>query len=108
MTLPEHSSHAIPALPNVDRVVENSADGIVTRNLHGTPHAQPMAAGTGYGPDGGYGPSVLAQALDFPTLHGFDGKGSNVADIIDGAPIEADITLYLKTFGIARTGGKRP
>jgi subtilase family serine protease len=106
VTLPARSSHAILALPNVDRVVENSAAGNVTRNLHGAPHAQPMAAGTGYGPDGGFGPSVLAQALDFPTLHGFNGKGSNVADIIDGAPLEADIALYLKTFGIARTGGK--
>ena len=44
--------------------------------------------------------------MNFPTLHGFNGKGSTVADIIDGAPLEADIALYLKTFGIPRTGGK--
>ncbi len=65
---------AIPALPYVDRVVENSSAAGVPRNLRSNPRAQPFAAGTCYGPDGGYGPNVLMQALDFPTLHGYDGK----------------------------------
>jgi subtilase family serine protease len=106
VTLPQRPSHAVLALPYVDRVVENSSAGNAARNLHGVPHARSMATGSGYGPDGGYGPSVLAQALDFPSLHGFTGKGSAVADIIAGAPLEADITLYLNAFGIKRTGGK--
>jgi subtilase family serine protease len=106
VTLPEHSSHAIPALPYVDRLIENAAAGNATRIPGGNPRVQPFAAGTGYGPDGGYGPNVLMQALNFPTLHGYDGKGSNVADIIDGVPLEADIATFLKQFGIKRTGGK--
>jgi subtilase family serine protease len=106
VTLPEHSSHAIPALAYADRVVENPSSGIATRNLRGNPHAQPVASGTGYGPDGGYGPNVLMQALNFPTLHGYTGKGTNVGDIIDGAPLDADIATFLNAFGIKRTGGK--
>ena len=104
VTLPERAPHAAIALPYVDRVVANSAAGKAAQNLHAPRHAQSMAAGTGYGPDGGYGPNVLMQALDFPTLHGFDGKGAAVADVIDGAPLAADVALYLKTFGITRTG----
>jgi len=56
------------------------------------------------GPDGGYGPAALIAGLDFPGRHGYDGHGVKVADIIDGAPLEADIQTFVHQFGIHRSG----
>jgi subtilase family serine protease len=104
VTLPAGNADAARRLPFVDRVVVNSTAGLAVRDLRHPP--MPSVPGPSNGPEGGYGPNVFMQALNFPTLHGFSGKGANVADIIDGIPAEADIATFLKQFGIARTGPK--
>ncbi len=67
-------------------------------------HHDNDAAGPLVGPDGGYAPAAVVGGLDFPGRHGYDGRGVKVADIIDGAPLEADIQIFLHQFGIPRTG----
>jgi subtilase family serine protease len=54
------------------------------------------------GPDGGFGPSALTIGADFPVHHGTIGTGATVADVIDGAPSQADLAAFAKTFGIKR------
>jgi subtilase family serine protease len=67
-------------------------------------HRDPEDGGFLVGPDGGFGPAALTKAVNFPTYHGFDGRGVKVADVIDGAPVDADIQTFLQAFGIRRTG----
>jgi subtilase family serine protease len=105
VTLPVRSFAAASSLPFVDRVVTNALSAVTLPNLRDRPRV-PAVAAPSNGPDGGYGPNIFMQALNFPTRHGFDGKGSSVADVIDGAPLEADINIFLKQFGIKRTGPK--
>lgn len=57
-----------------------------------------------FGPDGGFGPLAIAKSADFPVEHGFRGKNSNVADLIDGAVTDTDVAAYLNYFGIKRGG----
>ena len=107
---------AMAMLPLVDNVVtaNHAGSGMTARlaGAHGVAAARPHpfglrtahTAGALNGPDGGFSPAALTNALDFPTRHGYDGSGVKVADVIDGAPIEADIQTFLDQFGIHRTG----
>lgn len=56
------------------------------------------------GPDGGYGPAVIADAFDFPVQHGFDGAGRATGVAISGDYSDKDLYAYLGYFGIARGG----
>ncbi len=60
--------------------------------------------GTLFGPDGGYGPSAIVKAEDYPVEHGYRGGSSNVADLIDSPVTDSDVATYLKYFGVKRGG----
>jgi subtilase family serine protease len=107
---------AVAGLPFVGSVVGGSSAGsamsprlailrsLAATRMHRYGQLTSPAAGPLVGPDGGYAPAALLTALDFPVRHGYDGRGVNVADVIDGAPLEADIQTFLHQFGISRTG----
>ena len=105
VTLPARSFDAARALPFVDRVVVNSTIPSAVRRSP-TNALVPSMPSPSNGPDGGYGPNIFMQALNFPTRHGFDGKGAKIADVIDGVPTPSYVALFLKQFGITRTGPK--
>ncbi len=65
----------------------------------GTKLGSPLA-----GPDGGYGPAVLADAYDFPVQHGYDGAGRATGVEISGDYSDADLYSYLAYYGITRGG----
>jgi subtilase family serine protease len=56
------------------------------------------------GPDGGYGPPVLEAGLDYPTLHGFNGRGRTAGIVIAGEFLDSDLATYLNYFKIKYTG----
>jgi subtilase family serine protease len=65
------------------------------------------------GPSSGFGPAVFARAYDMPVQHQisgrppgttYDGRGVRVAIIANDDFHDADLTTYLRTFGIVRTG----
>jgi len=56
------------------------------------------------GPDGGFGPVVTQIAYDFPARHKFDGKGRATGNAISGDIKDADVTAFIKFFGVTRTG----
>ncbi len=57
-----------------------------------------------FGPDGGFGPLALTRSGDLPVEHGYTGRDSNVADLIDGSASDTDVATFLKYFGITRSG----
>jgi subtilase family serine protease len=105
VTLPNNSFDAARSLPFVDHVVVNSPPADTTLKFQGLAPSARAASSPTNGPDGGYSPNIFLQALNYPALHGFTGTGSKIADIIDGVPLEADISTFLKEFDIKRTGG---
>jgi subtilase family serine protease len=65
------------------------------------------------GPSSGFGPAVFAEAYDLPVQHQiphrppgttYDGRGVRVAVIANDDFHDNDLTTYLRTFGIVRTG----
>jgi subtilase family serine protease len=108
---------AIAGLPFISGVVGGSsarsgmaprfaaARSLASGRAHHFSRFTGAAAGPLVGPDGGYAPAALLTGLDFPVRHGFDGTGVKIADVIDGAPLEADIQTFVNQFGITRTGG---
>jgi subtilase family serine protease len=65
----------------------------------GTKLGSPLA-----GPNGGYGPAVVADAYDFPVQHGYDGAGRATGVEISGDYSDADLYDYLDYYGITRGG----
>jgi hypothetical protein len=67
----------------------------------GAPVPTPMAgtaaslAGPNLAPNGGYLPTDVANALDFPVQHGWDGTGQTIAIVIDSDVPRSDIAAYL-------------
>jgi kumamolisin len=74
----------------------------------GTPQAQGDArtpAGTPIkGPDGGYGPVPFTNSYALLSKSGFTGTGQTIAITIDGDYLDSDISAYLSTFKVSRTG----
>lgn len=71
------------------------------------PNPQPtLIDGPSYvlGPMGGYGPVGVAIAYDYPVMHGYDGLGRSVADIISSDYEDSDLASELSQFGETRTG----
>jgi subtilase family serine protease len=81
----------------------SAARSLMASDMHRGRHDDDDA-GPLVGPDGGYAPPALTAGLDFPVRHGYDGRGVKVADVIDGAPLEADIQTFVHQFGIRRSG----
>ena len=83
-------------------------DGVVRAGVAAKPRTQAIrpnvAGGPLFGPDGGFGPLAITKAEDFPLEHGYTGRNSNVADIIDGNIAGSDVSTFLKTFGVKQTG----
>jgi subtilase family serine protease len=49
-----------------------------------------------------YGPSIFADAYDYPVQHGYGGRGHTTASVIDSDYSDADANLEFSTFGIPR------
>jgi subtilase family serine protease len=56
------------------------------------------------GPDGGYGPRVLANGYKYPVQSGTDGTGHTVGITISGDILNSDLAAYLSYFQITQTG----
>jgi kumamolisin len=56
------------------------------------------------GPMGGYGPVAVAVAYDYPVMHGYDGLGRTVGDIISSDFLDSDLASELRQFGETRGG----
>jgi subtilase family serine protease len=71
-----------------------------------TPSVHPAGTGGGplFGPDGGFGPAAITKAENFPSEHGYRGRNSNVADLIDGVVNDSDVATFLRAFGLQRSG----
>lgn len=67
---------------------------------------RPKAVGASalFGPDAGFGPRAITKAFDFPLEHGYTGKNTNVADIIDGQVDDVNVATFLTYFGTKRGG----
>jgi len=61
-------------------------------------------AGPTLGPNGGWGPTAVANALQFPVQSGFNGAGQTVAIVIDSGFAQTDLSTYLAYFQIPSTG----
>lgn len=83
-------------------------DNIVRLHAAASPYVGTAETSKGsqplFGPDGGFGPMAIIKAQDFPVRHGYTGKNSNVADLIDGSVSDSDVAAFLHQFGIARSG----
>lgn len=92
-------------LPAVNAVIA-AGSAPVTLNASVAHPALPAPAAASLspaiGPDGGFSPRVFAAANDFPVMHGFDGAGVKVADIIDDADSDPYVDTFLENFGITR------
>ena len=53
---------------------------------------------------GGYTPYGIANALDFPVQHGWDGTGQTIAVVIDSDVDRSVIANYLAAMGVTETG----
>lgn len=51
-----------------------------------------------------WGPPAVAQDLDFPVQHGYDGSGQSVAVVIDSNVNTFDVNAFLQYFQIPATG----
>ena len=63
----------------------------------GTPLTGPNF-GPGTGSNGGWGPTAVANAFNFPVQSGFDGAGFEVAIVIDSAVDANDLATYFSYF----------
>ncbi len=94
------------ALPYVGSISGN--ESVATTQQSGTagqqfhvPSQAPTASNGRYvGSDGGYAPAALEAAENFPILHGYNGRGMTLADVIDAAP-DPSIVSYLGYLGIS-------
>jgi kumamolisin len=84
--------------------LEPDATAEIVRNSAAVAGVRPVApAASGdskIGPDEGYSPAALSRAYDLPLGHGYDGRGTAVADLVDGFP-DSGLAVFLKTFAIA-------
>jgi len=55
------------------------------------------------GPGGTWGPTAVANALQFPVQSGYYGNGLTIAVIMDAYPSSSDIATYFSYFGIPRS-----
>lgn len=78
-----------------------------------TPSTSPTPVGPGpgtpltgptFGPNGAWAPRGVADGLDLPVQHGYDGRGSSTAVIIPSAVRTSDLSAFLSANGITRTG----
>jgi kumamolisin len=91
----------------------------VRANLRSSPRRRPPAEEPIpkilFGPDQGYAPYTIARVLDFPVLHGYDGKGVAIGDLVASGPggetenfsdrgPTSSLAVFLKHFKIVRTG----
>jgi subtilase family serine protease len=53
---------------------------------------------------GSWGPPAVAQDLDFPVQHHYDGTGQTIAVVIDSDVSRADLTAFFQYFQIPTTG----
>ncbi|HET6895991.1 MAG TPA: S8 family serine peptidase [Candidatus Baltobacteraceae bacterium] len=53
---------------------------------------------------GSWGPPAVAQDLDFPVQHAYDGTGQTIAIVIDSDVSRSDLTTFLNYFQIPTTG----
>jgi subtilase family serine protease len=63
----------------------------------------PLSGPARFGAAGPWGPPGVAQALDFPVQHGYDGTGQTVAIVIDSDVSRSDISTFLNYFQIPAT-----
>jgi kumamolisin len=91
-------------LPYVGAAAANGANPAQTSIQRGSARQTPGVRDAGSGPDGGFGPNAIVRAFNFPVRHGWSGAGVKVADLIDGAASDTDIGVFLKAFGLTRTG----
>jgi subtilase family serine protease len=61
-------------------------------------------AGPSVGPNNGWGPVSVANALNFPVQSGFNGAGSTVAIVNDSNVLSSDLAQYQAYFQIPSTG----
>ena len=76
-------------------------------NLYNSPitlTGAPTPAPGGLGPNGGWGPSNVTSAFDYPITAGYNGTGATVAIIGSSGPPSSDLTAYLAYFGVQQTG----
>jgi hypothetical protein len=78
-----------------------------------TPSASPTPVGAGpgaplsgptFGPSGGWAPRGIADGVDLPVQHGYDGRGATVAVLTPSMLRAVDFTAFLSESGIRRTG----
>ncbi len=53
---------------------------------------------------GGYGPYAFAKAYDYPSIHGWNGKGQSVGNVISGDFADTDLAAQLSEYGLVHTG----
>ncbi len=88
------------ALPYVASVSGSESIAFAPRT-HGLSASPTTASADHYlGPDGGYAPAALEIAHDYPILHGFDGAGMTVADVIDSVP-DSSFAQFVNALGIS-------
>jgi subtilase family serine protease len=68
----------------------------------GYPTTGPSIGGPLLGPDGGFGPAVVATSYDFPVQHGYGGAGRATGVAISGDYSDPDLGTFLDEFGINR------
>ncbi len=61
-------------------------------------------AGPTYGPNNGWAPRALADGFDLPVQHGYDGRGTGVAIVVQSAVLQSDLADFLAANGIKRRG----
>ncbi len=62
-----------------------------------------VLAGPTAGPDGGWSPTAVANALQFPVQSGWDGTGETVGIVIDSDVSRTDLTTYLNYMQVPTT-----
>jgi subtilase family serine protease len=66
------------------------------------PSDSPDTPDADYGNYMEYGPSIFADAYDYPVQHGYGGRGHITASVIDSDYSDVDANLEFSTFGIPR------
>lgn len=111
---PYHASHdtrfaSLFAHPNAS-TASPSPKPVTTSTPGPNPNPDPTIPGgilnTRRATTGGYGPFAFANAYNYPSLHGYNGRGQNVGNVISGDFLDSDVTIELQEFGFAHTGTK--
>ncbi len=94
------------ATDSVHVYVTGAAGGIYMANVRAQlPGNGAPLTGPQYGPNNAWGPTAVANALQFPVQSGFNGSGITVAIVIDSNIIGGDLGSYLSYFqtpGVSR------